>query len=95
MAVLAAGHAANGAFWLNDETGKWAGTTYYGDCPLWVSNYNDKEGLDFRINNLEWLPYLPVTSYQYITTETKQLSLSIISLMSVWINIRSLKQAHI
>lgn len=74
MAILAAGHAANGAFWLNDETGKWAGTTYYGDCPLWVSNYNDKEGLDFRINNLEWLPYLPVTSYQYITTETKQLS---------------------
>ena len=96
MAVLAAGHAADGAFWLNDETGKWAGTTYYGDCPLWVSNYNDKEGLDFRINNLEWLPYLPVTSYQYITTETKQiLALSIISLMSVWINIRSLKQAHI
>lgn len=74
MAVLAAGHAADGAFWLNDETGKWSGTTYYGDCPVWVSNYNDKEGLDFRINNLEWLPYLPVTSYQYITTETKQLS---------------------
>ena len=74
MAVLAAGHAADGAFWLNDETGKWSGTTYYGDCPVWVSNYNDKEGLDFRINNLEWLPYLPVTSYQYITTETKQLN---------------------
>lgn len=29
MAVLAAGHAAKGAFWLNDETGKWSGSTYY------------------------------------------------------------------
>lgn len=74
MAVLAAGHAADGAFWLNDETGKWGGTTYYGDFPAWVSSYNDKEGLDFRINSVEWLPYLPVTSYQYITTENKQLN---------------------
>ena len=59
---------------MNDETGKWGGTTYYGDFPAWVSSYNDKEGLDFRINSVEWLPYLPVTSYQYITTENKQLN---------------------
>ena len=52
MAVLSAGHASKGAFWLNDETGKWSGTTYYGNFPSWVSTYNDRQGLDFRINNL-------------------------------------------
>ena len=29
MAVLAAGHASKGAFWLNDETGKWSGNNPY------------------------------------------------------------------
>lgn len=74
MAVLAAGHSSKGAFWLNDETGKWSGTTYYGAFPEWVATYNDKEGLDFRIDNLSWGPYLPVTSYKYVTSDAKQLT---------------------
>lgn len=72
MAVLAAGHAAKGAFWINDETGKWSGSTYYGTFPSWVSTYNDRQGLDFRIDNMVWTPYLPVTTYKYLTTEAKQ-----------------------
>lgn len=74
MAVLAAGHAAKGAFWINDETGKWSGTTYYGTFPEWVANYNDREALDFRIGELVWQPYLPVTSYRYVTSNSKQLT---------------------
>ena len=74
MAVLAAGHASKGAFWLNDETGKWSGTTYYDNFPTWVSSYNDRQGLDFRIGEMTWGPYLPVTSYKYLTTETKQVT---------------------
>lgn len=74
MAVLAAGHAAKGAFWLNDETGKWSGSTYYGSFPEWVTTYNDRDGLDFRIGNLVWGPYLPVTSYKYVTPDAKQLT---------------------
>ena len=74
MAVLAAGHAAKGAFWLNDETGKWSGSTYYGSFPEWVTTYNDRDGLDFRIGNLVWGPYLPVTSYKYVTSDAKQLT---------------------
>ena len=53
MAVLAAGHASKGAFWLNDENGKWCGSTYYGNFPQWVTSYNDREGLDFRIGNID------------------------------------------
>ena len=74
MAVLSAGHASKGAFWLNDETGKWSGTTYYGTFPSWVSTYNDRQGLDFRINNLVWEPFHPVTSYKYLTSDAKQVA---------------------
>lgn len=74
MAVLSAGHTSKGAFWINDETGKWSGTTYYDNFPTWVSDYNDRQGLDFRISELTWGPYLPVISYKYLTTETKQIT---------------------
>lgn len=74
MAVLAAGHAAKAAFWLNDETGKWSGTTFYGAFPQWATDYNDHEGLDFRIGNLVWQPYHPVTAYCYVTSNSKQVT---------------------
>ena len=74
MAVLSAGHAAKCALWLNDETGKWCGSTYYGTFPEWVTTYNDHEGLDFRIGSLTWGPYLPVSSYRYVTSSAKQLT---------------------
>lgn len=28
MAVLSAGHASKGAFWINDDTGKWSGSSW-------------------------------------------------------------------
>lgn len=73
VAVLAAGHAANGAFWINDESGKWCGTTYYGNFPQWVTQYNDRDGLDFRLRNMVWTPLLPVTSYRYVTSSNETL----------------------
>ena len=48
-ALFAAGHAGNAAFWLNPNTGKWSGTTYYGEFPWWASQYNDRQAIDFRI----------------------------------------------
>ena len=74
MAILSAGHASKGAFWINDETGKWSGTTYYDDFPTWVNNYNDRQGLDFRIGDMVWGPYLNVNSYKYLTSDTKQVT---------------------
>ena len=74
MAIMGAGHASKGAFWINDDTGKWSGTTYYGIFPEWVTTFNDCNGLDFRIDQITWGPYLPVTAYRYITTKTKQIT---------------------
>lgn len=38
-ALFGAGHAADCAFWLNDETGQWCTTSYYA-APAWLSQYN-------------------------------------------------------
>ena len=71
-AILAAGHAGNGAFWMNDETGKWCGTTYYADFPYWVTRYNDQKGLDFRIGDMTWTPHHPVEMYRFLKSEWPQ-----------------------
>lgn len=71
-AILAAGHAGNGAFWLNDNTGKWCGTTYYNEFPWWVSQYNDRKAIDFRIGDITWTPSHPLEAYKYLTSEWPQ-----------------------
>lgn len=63
VAILAAGHTTDGAYWLNDETGKWCTSSYYGDCPRWLERYNDKDGVDLRINSLQWEPLHPLGAY--------------------------------
>lgn len=72
IAVLSAGHAGNGAFWLNDETGKWCGTTYYADFPAWVGMYNDRKALDFRMADIVWKPFHLPARYEFLPTEWTQ-----------------------
>ena len=55
-AVLSAGHAANGAFWINDLTGQWCGTSYYGDYPSWAVAYDRYYSLGKRISSIDWQP---------------------------------------
>lgn len=65
-ALFAAGHAGNGALWLNPNTGKWCGTTYYGEFPWWASQYNDRQAIDSRIGNLTWEPLYPKSMYTFL-----------------------------
>lgn len=40
-AILAAGHAADGAVWIDDKSGNWCSSDYYGkELDAWVRNYN-------------------------------------------------------
>ncbi|NDV58659.1 alkaline phosphatase family protein [Bacteroides sp. 519] len=71
-AIFGAGHNGNGAFWVNDMTGKWCGTTYYGDFPLWVSSYNDSKAVDTRIATMTWAPSLQPSHYINIPAELSQ-----------------------
>lgn len=65
-AILSAGHAGNGAFWLNPNTGKWCSTTYYSEFPWWLSQYNDRRSPDYRIKEMVWTPVLPFTNYTFL-----------------------------
>ncbi|MDE6173862.1 alkaline phosphatase family protein [uncultured Bacteroides sp.] len=65
-AILSAGHCGNGAFWLNENTGKWCSTTYYSEFPWWMSQYNDRKSPDYRIRDMVWEPIHPVGSYTFL-----------------------------
>ncbi len=40
-AVLPAGFAADGAYWIDPKSGAWITSTYYrNDLPQWVQNFN-------------------------------------------------------
>ena len=63
-AILSAGHAANGAFWMDDMNGKWATTTYYKGLPWYVDRYNNGvESLSARLEQMVWTPTLPLDKY--------------------------------
>jgi len=63
-AIIAAGHAANAAFWVDNYTGKWATSTYYEGVPWYVGRYNNSnESITVRMNDMNWRPTLPVDQY--------------------------------
>ena len=63
QSILMAGHAANSAFWINDNTGKWATTTHYKDVPTTISGRNHMSPLSTRLNQIEWKPTLDISKY--------------------------------
>ena len=63
-AILSAGHAADGAFWIDDYNGKWATTTFYKNIPKYVENVNiGSESLSSRLSSISWEPMLTVSQY--------------------------------
>lgn len=55
-AILSAGHAADGAFWLNDLTGQWCSSSYYGTYPQWALTYDGSMSFRNRIGAMHWEP---------------------------------------
>ena len=63
-ALSSGGHAASGAFWIEDYSGRWATTTFYTTYHSFVDEYNrSDQSLNTRINSLVWKPNLPIESY--------------------------------
>ncbi len=56
VAVLMAGHAADAAVWINDQTGHWCGTAAYGAFPSWAAAFERAEPLASRLRKLVWEP---------------------------------------
>lgn len=54
-AVLGAGHAADWAMWIDNASGKWVGTTYYGELPQGLRHVN-VNAIPQKISTLTWKP---------------------------------------
>jgi len=58
-AILSAGHAANGAFWLGDEDGRWQSSQYYlNEVPNWLLSFNELQIHNSGSDKLVWEPYI-------------------------------------
>ncbi len=56
-AILTAGHAADGAVWIDDHTGLWCSSSYYGKTlPTWAAVLNGGGGLAEQLKSLSWKP---------------------------------------
>ena len=76
-AVLSAGHAADGAFWIDDESGQWCSTSYYGDFPQWATEYVGKNSLAKRIGGITWSPMNEsIANFNYFTSSAAKKSFS-------------------
>ncbi|MDR3266260.1 MAG: alkaline phosphatase family protein [Tannerella sp.] len=73
-AIISAGHAGNGAFWIDDFNGKWATTTFYKGIPPYVDKLNGgQESLSQRLSSLTWNMMLSADKYSALPyiTDTK------------------------
>ena len=56
-AILAAGHAADCAFWLDDNTGRWMTTDYYRlSSAAWIGAFQRLHSLPDNIASKKWVP---------------------------------------
>lgn len=59
QAFASAGLSADGCFWLDNKSGAWASSSFYGLMPKYIERYNrSNEGLNRRITSgkLSWTP---------------------------------------
>lgn len=56
-AILSAGHAADYVVWIDDQTGFWSSTSYYGQLPIWADHRNTRQSLEQRLKKNTWIPY--------------------------------------
>jgi predicted AlkP superfamily pyrophosphatase or phosphodiesterase len=65
-AMLMAGHLADGALWLDDESGRWISSSYYfkdGKLPAWVEAWNARKPMDAWFGK-SWTPSAPASAYE-------------------------------
>lgn len=55
--LFSSGHAADGAYWMDDLSGKFITSSYYQDTIYnWVNEFNEKKFADFYMDRI-WTPY--------------------------------------
>ena len=70
-AILSAGHAADGAFWLDTQTGQWKTSTFYSNTlPTWILSVNELRSPYASIGKVVWEPVIELSGtfnyYQHV-----------------------------
>lgn len=61
--ILPAGHLANGAYWMDDNTGGFGSSSYYPNAyPGWLKNFNNRHVSD-SLMKINWSLMLPKEKY--------------------------------
>lgn len=69
VAILTAGHAADQAVWMDDQTGLWASTSYYGKMPHWADHRNRYQNIEVLLQTKTWEPLnAQVGNFSYFLT---------------------------
>lgn len=71
QSIIMSGHAGSSAFWISDENGKWATTTYYKEVPNSISQRNYRTPLSERLDTMVWTPLRPLDSYDGVPAQKK------------------------
>lgn len=71
QAVILAGHAANGAVWINSADGRWTTSAYFGTLPTPAAMSNMRRPLSAVLDTLMWSPLLPLGEYPDIPSYKK------------------------
>lgn len=67
--ILPAGHAANGAYWFDNSSGKFITSTYYTDkLPEWVNRFNDQD-IPSKLVSKDWNTLYPISTYTNSTAD--------------------------
>ncbi|OFY17720.1 MAG: hypothetical protein A2W98_08435 [Bacteroidetes bacterium GWF2_33_38] len=62
-AILSAGHAADAAYWFDEQTGNFVTSSYYLDSlPKWVRKFNKEKNPDLYLNRV-WSTLRPIEEY--------------------------------
>lgn len=71
QSIIMTGHAGSSAFWISDENGKWATTTFYKEVPNTISQRNYHTPLPERLDTMVWIPSLPLDTYDGVPAQKK------------------------
>jgi len=67
-AIILGGHVADGAIWIDDNTGKLATTNFYTQgLPAWADKVNVNQTIEYYLH-YEWRPLWSIESYKFSPT---------------------------
>ncbi len=70
-AILSGGHAADGAFWIDNRNRRWATSTFYGAIPAFFDKENTNNPLSERLESIDWFPVLAPSQYKFLPYNSK------------------------